>query len=119
MATAIGTGMHEETIARELERLRREVLMAKEELRAKFESYFHVLREKPLKMEAQLDEVVRVAEAKLVDRHNKLDQLRITKADVTQNLVHNELNETLENVSRELDQKIQILEAIFDLVPSV
>ncbi|KAI6658590.1 hypothetical protein LOD99_15390 [Oopsacas minuta] len=118
MATEFGAGMHEET-ARELERLRREVLMAKEELRARFEFYFRVLQEKHLEMEVQLDEVVRVAEAKVVDRHNKLDQLLITQAEVTQNLVHNELNETLEIVSRELYQKIQVLEAIGDRVPSV
>ncbi|KAI6658431.1 E3 ubiquitin-protein ligase TRIM71-like [Oopsacas minuta] len=118
MATEFGAGMHEET-GRELERLRREVLMAKQELRARFKFYFRVLQEKHLEMEVQLDEVVRVAEAKVVDRHNQLDQLLITKAEVTQNLVHNELNETLENLSRELDQKIQGLEAIVDRIPSV
>ena len=118
MATEIGTGMREET-ARELERLRREVLMAKQELRDRFEYYFRVLRDKHLEMEARLDEVVRVAETQVVDRQIKLNQLIITKAEVAQNLIHNELNETLVNVSRELDEKIQGLEAIVDQVPSV
>ncbi|KAI6662002.1 hypothetical protein LOD99_9589 [Oopsacas minuta] len=110
--------MQEET-ARELERLRREVLMAKEELRARFQFYFRVLREKHLEVEAQLDEVVCVTDAKVVDRQNKLDQLRITKAEVTQNLVYNELNVNLVDVSRELDNEIQGLEAIIDRVSSV
>ena len=118
MATEIVTGMHEET-ARELERLRREVLMAKQELQHRFEYYFRVLREKHLEMEARLDEVVRVAETRVADRQIKLNQLIITKAEVAQNLIHNELNETLVNVSRELDEKIQGLEAIVDQVPSV
>ena len=118
MATEIGAGMREET-ARELERIRREVLMAKQELRDRFEYYFGVLREKHLEMEARLDEVVRVAETRVVDRQTQLNQLRITKAEVSQNLVHNKLNETLVNVSRELDEKIQGLEAIVDQVPSV
>ena len=118
MATEIGAGMREE-IARELERIRREVLMAKQELRDRFEYYFGVLREKHLEMEARLDEVVRVAETRVVDRQTQLNQLRITKAEVSQNLVHNKLNETLVNVSRELDEKIQGLEAIVDQVPSV
>ena len=118
MATEIGAGMREET-ARELERIRREVLMAKQELRDRFEYYFGVLREKHLEMEARLDEVVRVAETRVVDRQTQLNQLRITKAEVSQNLVHNKLNETLVNVSRELDEKIQGLEVIVDQVPSV
>ena len=118
MATEIGAGMREE-IARELERIRREVLMAKQELRDRFEYYFGVLREKHLEMEARLDEVVRVAETRVVDRQTQLNQLRITKAEVSQNLVHNKLNETLVNVSRELDEKIQGLEVIVDQVPSV
>ena len=118
MATEIGTGMREER-ARELERLRREVLMTKQELQHKFEYYFHVLREKHFEMEARLDEVVRVAESQMVDRQTQLNQLRITKAEVLQNLVHNKLNETLVNVSRELEEKIQGLEAIVDQVPSV
>ena len=118
MATEIGAGMREE-IARELERIRREVLMAKQELRDRFEYYFGVLREKHLEMEARLDEVVRVAEPRVVDRQTQLNQLRITKAEVSQNLVHNKLNETLVNVSRELDEKIQGLEVIVDQVPSV
>ena len=66
MATEIGVGMREET-ARELERLRREVLMAKRELKDRFENYFRVLREKHFKMEARLDVVVRVAETLVVD----------------------------------------------------
>ena len=118
MATEIGAGMREE-IARELERIRREVLMAKQELRDRFEYYFGVLREKHLEMEARLDEVVRVAETRVMDRQTQLNQLRITKAEVSQNLVHNKLNETLVNVSRELDEKIQGLEVIVDQVPSV
>ena len=93
--------------------------MAKQELRDRFEYYFGVLREKHLEMEARLDEVVRVAETRVVDRQTQLNQLRITKAEVSQNLVHNKLNETLVNVSRELDEKIQGLEAIVDQVPSV
>ena len=118
MATEIVAGMREET-ARELERLRREVLMGKQELQDRFEYYFSVLREKHLEMEAKLDEVVRVAETQVTDRQTQLDQLRITKAEVSQNLIHNKLNETLVNVSRELDEKIQGLEAIVDQVPSV
>ena len=118
MATEIVTGMREET-ARELERLRREVLMAKQELQHRFEYYFRVLREKHFEMEAQLDEVVRVAETRLVDRRTQLNQLIITKAEVAQNLIHNELNETRLRFTRELDEKIQGLEAIVDQVPSV
>ena len=118
MATEIGTGMREET-ARELERLRREVLMGKQELRDRFEYYFRVLREKHLEMEAKLDEVVRVAETQVVDRQIKLDQLTMAKAEVLQTLQHNELNETVINVSRELDEKIQRLLAIVNQVPSV
>ena len=118
MATEIVTGMREET-ARELERLRREVLMAKQELQHRFEYYFRVLREKHFEMEAQLDEVVRVAKTQVADRQTQLNQLRITKVEVSQNLVHEKLNETLVNVSREFDEKIQGLEAIVDQVPSV
>ena len=118
MATEIGAGMREE-IARELERIRREVLMAKQELRDRFEYYFGVLREKHLEMEARLDEVVRVAETRVMDRQTQLNQLKITKAEVSQNLVHNKLNETLVNMTRELDEKIQGLEVIVDQVPSV
>ena len=55
MVTEIVAGMREET-ARDLERLRREVLMTKQELRDRFEYYFSVLREKHLEMEAKLDE---------------------------------------------------------------
>ena len=118
MTTEIVAGMREET-ARDLERLRREVLMTKQELRDRFEYYFSVLREKHLEMEAKLDEVVRVAETQVTDRQIKLNQLIITKAEVAQNLIHNELNQTLVNVSRELDEKIQGLEVIVDQVPSV
>ena len=118
MATEIVTGIREET-ARELERLRREVLMAKQELQHRFEYYFRLLREKHLEMEARLDEVVRVAETQVVDRQTQLNQLIIAKADVSQDLIHNKLNETLVNVSREFDEKIQGLEAIVDQVPSV
>ena len=118
MATEIVTGMREET-ARELERLRREVLMAKQELQQRFEYYFRVLREKHFEMEARLDEVVHVAETQVVDRETQLNQLRIAKVEVSQSLIHNKLNETLVNVSREFDEKIQGLEAIVDQVPSV
>ena len=118
MATENVSGIREET-ARELERIRREVLMAKQELRDRFEYYSHVLRDKHLEMEARLDEVVRVAETQVADRQTKLNQLIITKAEVSQNLIHNELNETRVNVSRELDEKIQGLEANADQVPSV
>ena len=118
MATEIVTGMREET-ARELERLRREVLMAKQELQDRFEYYFRVLREKHFEMVAQLDEVVRVAETQVVDRQIKLNQLTIAKAEVLQTIQHNELNETVIILSREIDEKIQGLEAIVDQVPSV
>ena len=118
MATEIVAGMPEKT-ARELERLRREVLMSKQELRDRFEYYFSMLREKHLEMEAKLDELVRVAETQVVDRQTQLDQLRITKAEVSQNLIHNKLNETLVSMSLTLDEKIQELEAIVDQVPSV
>ena len=93
MATEIGAGMREVT-ARELERLRREVLMAKQELQNKFEYYFRVLREKHLEMEARLDEVVHVADTRVVDRPIQL-------------------------TSHEFDKKIQELEAIVDQIPSV
>ena len=118
MATEIVTGMREET-ARELERLRREVLMAKQELQHRFEYYFHLLREKHLEMVARLDEVVRVSETQVTDRQIKLNQLTIAKAEMLQTLQHNELNETVIDVSREIDEKIQGLEAIVDRVPSV
>ena len=118
MATEIVAGMREET-ARELERLRREVLMSKQELRDRFEYYFSVLREKHLEMETRLGEVVRVAETRVTDRQIKLNQLTIAKAEMLQTLQHNELNETVINVSRELDEKIQGLEAIVNQVPSV
>ena len=118
MATEIVAEMRGET-ARELERIRGEVVVAKEELRVRFECYFQVLRGKHLELVAQLDEVVRVAETQVEDRQVKLNQLRITKAEVSHNLQHNELNETLANVSRELEEKIRGLEATVDQIPSV
>ena len=118
MATAFVADMRGET-ARELERIRGEVALAKEELRVRFEGYFQMLRDKHLELVAQLDEVVHVAETQVAERQEKLNQLRITKADVSQNLQHNELNETLMNVSRELDEKIRRLEATVDRIPSV
>ena len=118
MATEIVAEMREET-ARELERIRGEVVVAKEELRVRFEYYFQVLRAKHLELVAQLDEVVRVAETQVEERQVKLNQLRITKAEVSHNLQHNELNETLANVSRELDEKIRGLESTVDRIPFV
>ena len=118
MATEFVADMREET-ARELERIRGEVVIAKEELRVRFEYYFQVLRGKHLELVAQLDEVVRVAETQVEDRQVKLNQLKVTKADVSHNLQHNELNETLINVSRELDEKIRGLEATVDRIPSL
>ena len=114
----MATGMREET-ARELERLREEVLVAKEELRVRFEYYFQLLRGKHLELVAQLDEVVRVAETQVEDGQVKLNQLKVTKADVSHNLQHNELNETRIHVSRELDEEIRGLEATVDRIPSV
>ena len=118
MATETVAEMREET-ARELERIRGEVVVAKEELRVRFEYYFQVLRAKHLELVAQLDEVVRVAETQVEERQVKLNQLRITKAEVSHNLQHNELNETLANMTRELDEKIRGLEATVDPIPSV
>ena len=118
MATEIVTGMREET-TRELERLRREVLIAKQELQHRFEYYYRVLQEKHSEMEAQLDEVIRVSETQVMDRQTQLNQLKITIAEVSQNLIHNKLNETLVDLSLVIDEKIQGLEAIVDQVPSV
>ena len=118
MATEFVADMRKET-ARELERIRGEVAIAKEELRVRFEYYFQVLRGKHLELVAQLDEVVRVAETQVEDRQLKLNQLKVTKADASHNLQHNELNETLINVSRELDEKIRGLEATVDRIPSL
>ena len=118
MATELVGDMREET-ARELERIRGEVAIAKEELRVRFECYFQLLRGKHLELVAQLDEVVRVAETQVEGRQVKLNQLKVTKADASHNLQHNELNETLINVSRELDEKIRGLEATVDRIPSV
>ena len=94
-------------------------MIAKEELRIRFEYYFQVLRNKQSELEAQLDEVVRVAETQVEERQVKLNQLEITKADALHNLQHNELNEILLNVSRELGEKIRGLEATVDRIPSV
>ena len=118
MATEIVAEMREET-ARELERIRGEVVVAKEELLVRFEYYFQMLRGKHLELVAQLDEVVRVAETQMEERQVKLNQLIITKADVSHNLQHNELSETLANMIRELDEKIRGLEATVDRIPSV
>ena len=118
MATAFVADMRGET-ARELERIRGEVALAKEELRVRFEGYFQMLRDKHLELVAQLDEVVRVAETQVAERQEKLNQLQVAKADVSHALQHNELNETLMNVSRELDEKIRGLEATVDRIPSV
>ena len=118
MATEIVAEMREET-ARQLERIRGEVVVAKEELRVRFEHYFQVLRAKHLELVAQLDEVVRVAERQVEERQVKLNQLRITKAEVSHNLQHNELSETLANMTRELDEKIRGLETTVDQIPSV
>ena len=55
MATEFVTGMREET-ARELERVRGEVAIAKEELRVRFENYSQLLRNKHIELSEQLDE---------------------------------------------------------------
>ena len=118
MATEFVADMREET-ARELERIRGEVAIAKEELRVRFEYYFQVLRGKHLELVAQLDEVVRVAETQVEGRQLKLNQLIVAKAEVSHALQHNELNEIQINVSRELDEKIRGLEATVDRILSV
>ena len=118
MATEIVAEMREET-ARELERIRGEVVIAKEELRVRFEYYFQMLRGKHVELLAQLDEVVRVAERQVEERQVKLNQLRITKAEVSHNLQHSELSETLANMTQELDEKIRGLEATVEWIPSV
>ena len=118
METEDVTDMREETV-RELERLRREVKTAKEDLRVRIEYYFRVLRDKHIELVEQLEEVVHLAETQAEERQVKLNQLKITKAEVLHNLQHNELNETLVNLSRELDEKIQGLEATVDQIPSV
>ena len=118
MATAFVADMRGET-ARELERIRGEVALAKEELRVRFECYFQMLRDKHLELVAQLDEVVHVAETQVAERQEKLNQLQVAKAEMSHTLQHNELNETLMNVSRELDEKIRGLEATVDRIPSV
>ena len=71
MATQVGDGIREEP-AIKLERIRREVLMAKQELRDKFKYYFRILREKHLEIESQLDEVVRLADIQMC-RTDKLN----------------------------------------------
>ena len=58
MATEIVGDMRKDT-SKELERIREEVVIVKEELRIRFEYYFQVLRNKHLELEVQLDEVVR------------------------------------------------------------
>ena len=118
MATAFVADMRGET-ARELERIRGEVAIAKEELCVRFEGYFQMLRDKHLELVAQLDEVVRVAETQVAERQEKLNQLQVAKAEMSHTLQHNELNETLMNVSRELDEKTRGLEATVDRIPSV
>ena len=47
--------------------------MAKQELHDRFEYCFRMLREKHLEMEARLDEVVRVAESRVMDRQTQLN----------------------------------------------
>ena len=107
--------MRKET-TQELDRIRGEVVMAKKELRARFDYYFQLLRYKHFELVAQLDELVRVAETKVEERQEILNQLRVDKADVLHTLQPNELNETLIN---ELDEKIQELEATVHRIPSV
>ena len=118
MATAFVADMRGET-ARELERIRGEVAIAKEELRVRFEGYFQMLRDKHLELVAQLDEVVRVAETQVAERQEKLNQLQVAKAEMSHSLQHNELNKVLLNVSRELDEEVRGLEATVDRIPSV
>ena len=48
-----------------------------------------------------------------------MNQLTIVTVEVLQTLQHNELNNTVINVSRKLDEEIERLEAIVDKVPSV
>ena len=85
MATEIVADMWEERV-RELGRIRGEVVIAKEELRVRFEYYFQELRNKHLVLVAQLDEVVRVAEIQVEDKQVKLNQLIITKAETSYSL---------------------------------
>ena len=118
MATEFEARMHEET-ARELKRIRREVLIAKQELHDRFEQYFRVLRDKHLEIETRLDEVIRVAERQAMDRQTKLNKLTTARVEMLQTLQHNELNETVIDVSRKFEEEIQRLEAIVDDVPSV
>ena len=118
MATEFEPGMRVET-ARELERVRREVLMAKQELGYRFERYFRMLRDKHLEMEARLDEVVRVAETQATDRQTKMNQLTIAKAEMLHTLQHNELHDTVTDMSQKLDEEMERLSAIVVQVPSV
>ena len=118
MATEFDAGMSEET-ARELMRVRREVLIAKQELGSRFEQYSRMLRDKHLEMEARLDDVVRVAETQATDKQTKMNQLTIAKAEMLQTLQHNELLGTVTDVSRKLDEEMERLSAIVDQVPSV
>ena len=78
-----------------------------------------MLREKHLEIETRLDEVVRVAERQAMDRQTKLNKLTIAKAEMLQTLQHNELNDTVIDMSRKFEEEIQRLEAIVDDVPSV
>ena len=118
MATEFEPGMSEET-AMELERVRREVLIAKQELGYRFERYSRMLHDKHLEMEARLDEVVRVAETQATDRQTKMNQLTIAKAEMLQTLQHNELHDTVTDMSRKLDEEMERLSAIVDQVPYV
>ena len=118
MATEFDAGMSEET-ARELERVRREVLIAKQELGYIFERYSRMLRVKHLEMEARLDDAVRVAETQATDRQTKMNQLTVAKAEMLQTLQHNELHDTVTDMSRKLDEEMERLSAIVVQVPSV
>ena len=118
MATEFEPGMRVET-ARELERVRREVMMAKQELGYRFERYSRMLRDKHLEIEARLDDVVRVAETQATDRQTKMNQLTIAKADMLHTLQHNELHDTVTDMSQKLDEEMERLSAIVYQVPSV
>ena len=61
-------------------------MIAKEELRVRFEYNFQELRNKHLVLVAQLDEVVRVAEIQVEDKQVKLNQLIVTKAEASHSL---------------------------------
>ena len=78
-----------------------------------------MLRDKHLEMEARLDEVIRLAKTQAMDRQIKMNQLTIAKAEMLQNLQHNELNKTLEKLSQGLEEEIKRVEAVVDQVPTV